>query len=197
MRMTQILVADSGLSELVTRLRDKNWVVEVYDGKTMSVDDVRLLVDDDRYVFVIDNAEHLNSYCEAALLKDLEEGQSSYIFFTKTVIRMNPAIVSRCQKVFFQNHMEDSIDKLWKIHDNVEKDILKTVLGLGNKKRRDIYTQKLDYSKLFYGIAKAYTRKDLFEETPTHVWDKIEKIIMADDFRADRRALWYLMGDIK
>lgn len=197
MRITQILVSDSGLAELVAGLRKKNWLVETYDGKTLSVEDVRLLENDDRYVFVIDNAEHLNPYCEAALLKNLEEGLPGYIFFTKSIVRMNSAIVSRCQKIFFQNKVEDSIDQLWKIHDNVEKDILKTVLGIGNKSRRDIYSQKLNYSKLFYGITKAYTRKDLFEETPSHVWDRIEKIIMADDFRADRRALWYLMGDIK
>ena len=193
-RITQLIIGGKGRDDLVHMLRkkEKKMVFE-FKGSTMTIEDVRDLPSNNRVSVVISQGEKLNRYVVAALLKGVEEGQNDYIFFVDSVVKFNSALSSRCQKIFITPKGVKTLENLWDDLDNKEKSVVDSVLGLDNIKRIDIYSDFLDYAKIFNGIAKAYSNKVLFDNVPNEVWAKIESVIFQPEFRSDRRALWFLL----
>jgi len=193
-RITQLIIGPECKSELVSMLRDKaKKIIYAYKGSELSIDEIRELPNSDRIAIVITEGEKINRYVSAALLKGLEEGKSNYIFFTSSIMKFNQALASRCQKTFLKNETDTTEENIWEDLDNAEIGIIKSVLGIGNINRTEIYRDKLDYKRIFTGISRAYANKAIFDNISREVWGRIESVIIKPDFRADRRALWYLM----
>jgi len=193
MRLTQVIIGNKGLREITDALSREGKIIYSFDGKEVGVDDVREIENNSKVAVIINNADRLNRSAAAALLKDVEEGETTFIFFVNSILLFNPALASRCQKVFLSGEDIQTKEDLWGDLDNKEKDIVNTIIGRGNITRIDVYEEHLDYKKIFTGIAKAYANKHLFDDVSHDIWNRIESIIFESDFQANRRALWYLM----
>ena len=125
-------------------------------------------------------------YCASALLKLVEDGKTNFVFFTDAITRVNKALASRCLK-HFNNRPPITKDTIFEGLDPKEKDIVLSVLGKADIKRYDIFKQRLDYSKIFNYLSKAYSNKDLWDDIEIDRWNRELKKLYPD--RAFRKRI--------
>lgn len=127
-------------------------IIEIDAASHRGIDEIRELREGARFgptkskykVFILDEAHQLTSGAENALLKILEEAPSHVIFVLATTEpqKMNPTIISRCQRFDFRKitvpEMVKRLEKVVKKEEvNVEKEVLEMIAAVSSGSLRD------------------------------------------------------------
>ncbi len=127
-------------------------IIEIDAASHRGIDEIRELREGARFgptkskykVFILDEAHQLTSGAENALLKILEEAPSHVIFVLATTEpqKMNPTIISRCQRFDFRKitvpEMVKRLEKVVKKEEvSVEKEVLEMIAAVSSGSLRD------------------------------------------------------------
>lgn len=127
-------------------------IIEIDAASHRGIDEIRELREGARFgptksrykIFILDEAHQLTSGAENALLKILEEAPAHVIFILATTEpqKMNPTIISRCQRFDFRKitipEMVKRLEKVVKKEDvSVEKEVLSMIAAVSSGSLRD------------------------------------------------------------
>lgn len=179
--MNKLFICPSGYAPELPKLP----YIKTYEGSSVLVDDIRSLEESSKICYVFNNAEKLNPSVIAALLKRVEEGLSTYVFCTESLVMVNKALASRCIKIFVKVSETYTEEKVFAGLNDLEKSLVRTALGLAPYKQDMLEKEGIDYSKVFRCLGIAYCHRNLFESVKEKVWLGIESVFDVPYFQGN------------